>query len=459
MPDFPNLDISVTDNVAPQTGNVTYGSYTNDPAPVVRVSLNGVATAGETLTLSEVESPQTHAITLTAAQVAQGYAEISASGLLEGWNQLHATLTAADGTVVGYTTAMAIGFEATAPATPVITAVDGASGALADGSHTQDATPLFHIFEAGIPGPPPNPPGHPPYYGVAMFDGHVELLEGGRVVADATVTVSGDLTLTSGELSPGAHTLVAVAVDRAGNMSAASTPFHLTVDGTTPATPTTPTSPTLGSPATDGDDVLQASASTPLIDGGAGNDTIQGGEVADLLRGGAGADAITGGTQFNIINGNQGADSIVGRSTIGDVLMGGQGNDLVDASQSSGHNIINGNIGADSLTGGAGGDFLRGGQGDDVIVGGSGSDWLSGDRGANTLTGGGGADIFHAAGGTDRVLDFSQAQGDRVLVDPGVHFTAAQVGQDTVIDLGGQGQMTLVGVQFTSLTNGWIVQL
>jgi len=167
----------------------------------------------------------------------------------------------------------------------------------------------------------------------------------------------------------------------------------------------------------------------------------------------------TGGTLFNIINGNLGADSIVGHSTIGDVLMGGQGADLIDASQSSGHNIVNGNIGADTVTGGTSGDFLRGGQGDDVIVGGAGSDWLSGDRGANTLTGGGGADLFHYGGGTDQVLDFSQAQGDRVVIDPGASFTAAQVGQDTVISVAGQGQMVLVGVQFASLNSGWIVQL
>ena len=448
MPVAPQI-VSVSDDVSPQTGVVAYGTYTNDDAPVVRVSLGDQAMAGETLTLSEIESPLTHSITLTAAQVAQGFADITAAGLPEGWNQLQATLKAVDGTPIAASNYMAIGVETAAPAAPTITAVnDHAAGALADGAHTQDATPIFHIFEAGLPGPPANPPGHAPFFGVALYGGHIELFENGQLMGDAAISYTGDVTLTASGLAPGDHTLVAVAVDRAGNVSAPSAAFHLTVDGAPGVTQ-----------GTDGNDLLQATASAPLVNGGAGNDTLQGADVADLLRGGAGADSIIGGTHINVINGNQGADSIVGRSTIGDLLMGGQGNDLIDASQSTGHNLVNGNLGADTLTGGAGGDFLRGGQGDDLIVGGSGSDWLSGDRGSNTLTGGGGADVFHAGGGTDRVLDFSQAQGDRILVDAGVHFTTAQVGQDTVIDFAGQGQMTLVGVQSASLTAGWIVQL
>jgi serralysin len=74
------------------------------------------------------------------------------------------------------------------------------------------------------------------------------------------------------------------------------------------------------------------------------------------------------------------------------------------------------------------------------------------------LTGGLGADTFHTNNvtGVDRVTDFSQAQGDKVLVDAGSAYTLSQVGADTVISMGGGNQMSLVGVQLSSLTSGWI---
>ena len=72
--------------------------------------------------------------------------------------------------------------------------------------------------------------------------------------------------------------------------------------------------------------------------------------------------------------------------------------------------------------------------------------------------GGAGADRFHTFGeaGVDRVLDFSLAQGDRVQLDPGTQYTVSQVGADTVISMTGGGQMVLVGVQASALTDGWI---
>lgn len=205
---------------------------------------------------------------------------------------------------------------------------------------------------------------------------------------------------------------------------------------------------------------LQGAGMTVL--GDPTNDTISALAGDNVLRGGDGDDRITGGADgFDAINGNKGDDVIIGRSSAGDWLLGGQGADIIDATQSRGHNIINGNIGADILAGGSGGDTLRGGQGDDVVTGGSGADWISGDLGQNTLTGGAGADTFHlAAGGTAVVTDFVQAQGDRVHVDAGAHYSATQVGADVHIDLtdSGGGELVLRGVVLSSLSDGWIVQ-
>ena len=101
---------------------------------------------------------------------------------------------------------------------------------------------------------------------------------------------------------------------------------------------------------------------------------------------------------------------------------------------------------------------MRGGQGNDIVNGGAGNDYVSGDKGDDTMTGGAGADIFHSFGdaGIDRVTDFNLSQGDRVQLDPGTVFTLSQVGADTVINMTGGGQMTLVGIQLSSLTGNWI---
>jgi serralysin len=117
-----------------------------------------------------------------------------------------------------------------------------------------------------------------------------------------------------------------------------------------------------------------------------------------------------------------------------------------------------GNLGADTCDGEAGDDVVRGGQGDDSVRGGDGNDFVSGDRGSDTVSGGLGADTFHTFGdnGTDRVLDFSRAQGDRVLVSEGATWTVSQQGADVIIDLTGGGRMVLEGVQLSTLTDGWI---
>jgi Ca2+-binding RTX toxin-like protein len=202
------------------------------------------------------------------------------------------------------------------------------------------------------------------------------------------------------------------------------------------------------------DETLSASGS---ITGGGGNDTITSLGGASTLFGGDGTDSIAGGAGFDQVNGNLGDDTIVGGSAVGDWLLGGQGADRIDASQSQGRNIINGNIGADTVTGGSGADTMRGGQGDDQITAGVGNDWIAGDLGANMLTGGDGADVFRAGSGSDTVTDFSAGGGDRVEVIAGVTYTATQSGGDVQIAFSNGGQMILQGQDLASLPNGWIV--
>jgi Ca2+-binding RTX toxin-like protein len=219
-----------------------------------------------------------------------------------------------------------------------------------------------------------------------------------------------------------------------------------------------------------GADLIRGFGGNDIIDGAGGADTIFGGDGNDIiyankngfggpgptyLRGEAGDDYIIGGRGFDDINGNTGNDTLSGGAG-NDWVVGGKDNDLI--SGDDGDDIVYGNLGNDTCIGGNGDDIVRGGQGNDVLYGGAGNDWLSGDRGDDTITGGAGADTFHtfSGAGIDRVVDFSAAEGDRVQLDPGTHYSVSQVGADTVIHMGGGDQMTLVGVQMSSLPPGWI---
>ena len=198
----------------------------------------------------------------------------------------------------------------------------------------------------------------------------------------------------------------------------------------------------------DGDDTLI---------GGAGDDAIRDTGGRNYLRGGDGNDQIQGGSGFDDINGNAGNDTASGGDG-DDWVVGGKDNDLLHGD--AGSDIVWGNLGDDTLDGGAGNDQVRGGQGNDVLNGGAGNDYVSGDRGDDTVTGGAGADLFHGSqdAGLDRVMDFNQAEGDRVLLDPGTTYTVAQVGADTVLTMGPGHQMILVGVELSSLSAGWVFE-
>ena len=205
------------------------------------------------------------------------------------------------------------------------------------------------------------------------------------------------------------------------------------------------------------DNSLSGGAGSDRIYGSTGNDIIEGGsaEVAgNYLRGDEGNDSITGGNNFDDANGNMGNDTVA-TGDGDDFCVGGKDNDVLFGDE--GNDFVYGNLGDDSCTGGGGNDTVRGGQGTDALSGGGGNDFVSGDRGDDTMTGGAGADIFHSSSdaGIDRILDFSLADGDRVLLDPGTAFTVMQVGGDTIVQMS-NAQVVLVGFSMSSLSAGTI---
>lgn len=103
--------------------------------------------------------------------------------------------------------------------------------------------------------------------------------------------------------------------------------------------------------------------------------------------------------------------------------------------------IVNGEEGNDSLTGSSGNDFL---------IAGPGNDQLTGAAGFDTFIVGDGADIVTDFETVD-VLDLNSSFNDigEILGSGGA---ATQVGQDTVIDLGNDDSVTLLGFAVEDLT-------
>lgn len=131
------------------------------------------------------------------------------------------------------------------------------------------------------------------------------------------------------------------------------------------------------------------------------------------------------------------------------MLYGGAGDDFLYAGQDGatrlwgeeGHDVIYGSDFEDTLGGGSGNDTLFGGGGADLLYGGGGSDWLYGGAGADRLQSGGGDVVMQGGAGADRfefynlpgaarITDFSQAAGDRLVLNPSIWgggLTAAEV--------------------------------
>lgn len=179
---------------------------------------------------------------------------------------------------------------------------------------------------------------------------------------------------------------------------------------------------------------LSGGSGRDSLDGRDGNDTLDGGEGNDAIIGGNGDDVLRGGTGDDQIWGNAGNDIFAGGAGA-DALAGGAGIDTADYSASGGgvsvdlgqllaqwgdaeHDTLNS---IENVTGSASWDVLIGGTGSNRLSGGGGDDWLTGGGGADDLLGGLGADTFiyttladSSLTGTDRILDFSTAEVDRI---------------------------------------------
>ncbi len=188
-----------------------------------------------------------------------------------------------------------------------------------------------------------------------------------------------------------------------------------------------------------GDDRVGGFTKDDSILGGSGNDTLFGNGDRDTLDGEGGDDVLFGGVDNDTLLGGNGNDELNGAGGL-DRLEGGSGDDVLggraDADRlfgDNGNDTLSGNSNRDTLFGGANDDELRGNNGDDRLLGENGNDALFGGAGADTLVGGAGLDtlagradadrfIFEegdtgaSQGTADLITDFSQAEGDAIVL-------------------------------------------
>ncbi|MBL8571852.1 MAG: M10 family metallopeptidase C-terminal domain-containing protein [Phreatobacter sp.] len=176
-----------------------------------------------------------------------------------------------------------------------------------------------------------------------------------------------------------------------------------------------------------GSDMLIGNGLSNVLTGGAGNDTLIGNAGQDTLIGGTGDDILDGGAGVDTASyagtaaGVTVSLAIAGMQNTGGAgndllasienITGGDGNDILTGDGFT--NVLSGGAGNDTVSGGGGIDYLSGGTGDDVLVGGARRDRLTGDAGADTFRM---TLLSDTPAGSDRdlIVDFSQAQGDRI---------------------------------------------
>lgn len=173
--------------------------------------------------------------------------------------------------------------------------------------------------------------------------------------------------------------------------------------------------PTAAAPKDATPAVAAVTLATSLQDAGRVDSAAAHADEVQVLRGTSGADTLQGGDGRDEIFGEGGDDSLNGGGG-GDTLHGGDGNDTLDG----------GGAGPGQL------DLLDGGAGDDLIT-------LAADA---VAVGGAGADTFvfwgrpNADGLLGVVLDYSEAQGDRLAFGGNRTFTVTGQHQEANI-LGG----------------------
>jgi Ca2+-binding RTX toxin-like protein len=175
-----------------------------------------------------------------------------------------------------------------------------------------------------------------------------------------------------------------------------------------------------------GNDTAIGGAGRDVLYGGPGDDWLEGGEGDDRLRPGSGADHVDGGAGRDIVDYTSLFVPVTLNLAAGEASDGpGQYDILIGIEDAIGSDLgdtLAGDAGANRIWARDGADLVQGAAGNDVLFGEGGADTLAPGAGVDVLRGGAGADVFRFAAGDsgapgqvrDRIVDFTQADGDRI---------------------------------------------
>jgi VCBS repeat-containing protein len=199
----------ITDSVTQITGPVPDGGTTNDPRPV----LSGTGTPNDVINITDTVNGGTPTIVGTVTVDSNGnWSWRPDSNIAEGSHVYTATATDEAGNVSDPSAAITITVDTVAPVPPVI----GAVGGEPNGGYITDTTPT--VGGTGVNGET-----------VIVYNNGVEL---GRVVV-----ANGEWSLTLPVQTDGPLNITVAGVDAAGNVSAPSAVFTVTLDTAAPEIP------------------------------------------------------------------------------------------------------------------------------------------------------------------------------------------------------------------------------
>lgn len=199
---------TVTDSVTQITGPVPDGGTTNDPRPV----LSGTGTPNDIINITDTVNGISTVVGTVTVDSSGNWSWRPGSDIAEGSHAWTATATDEAGNISDPSSAITIVVDTLAPATPAISAVGGEP----NGGYITDTTPT--VGGTGVNGET-----------VIVYNNGIEL---GRVVV-----ANGEWSLTLPTQTDGPLNITVVGVDAAGNLSAPSTVFTVTLDTVAPEIP------------------------------------------------------------------------------------------------------------------------------------------------------------------------------------------------------------------------------